>query len=113
MFLYRLCDKNGIILYIGKTKSINNRISQHRRNKKFTDIDYVEYIEIENISDIEILEIYMINHYKPKFNKEFSKGKDSTNFVLPENFDNIKWSYMVWDINKIKQEALKKCIWLV
>lgn len=66
-FVYRLIHNNEII-YIGKSTQINVRLTHHLRDKDF---DTVEVIQFDNEVDMCISEIYFINKYKPRLNKEF------------------------------------------
>ena len=60
---------NGDVVYIGKSRScIAVRLNSHYRdsNKDFDEV--ISYL-IEGDSDINVVEIYLINLYKPKYNK--------------------------------------------
>ena len=69
---YLLQDEE--IVYIGKSLSnMRNRTNQHSED---TDkiFNYIEYYEIENDSDIHLVEIAMITKHKPKYNKDSNSG---------------------------------------
>ena len=64
--LYRLYLEDDL-LYIGKSRCIKKRIKQHSYNKEF---NFFDFIEIKNESNKNLLEVYLIDKYKPKYNKE-------------------------------------------
>lgn len=84
-FVYRLIHNNEII-YIGKSTQINVRLTHHLRDKDF---DTVEVIQFDNEVDMCISEIYFINKYKPRLNKEFIYS-DVKSMSLKE-LDSILW----------------------
>ena len=72
-FVYRILDKNGEVIYVGKTESLPNRANQHFRrvnshlNKKANgEMERLQYIAMSSIALMDIKEIYYINLYKPK-----------------------------------------------
>ena len=83
--LLHLIHKNEII-YIGKSTQINVRLTHHLRDKDF---DTVEVIQFDNEVDMCISEIYFINKYKPRLNKEFIYS-DVKSMSLKE-LDSILW----------------------
>ena len=84
-FVYRLIHNNEII-YIGKSTQINVRLTHHLRDKDF---DTVEVIQFDNEVDMCISEIYFINKYRPRLNKEFIYS-DAKSMSLKE-LDSILW----------------------
>lgn len=77
--IYILYDNYNIV-YVGKSlSSIENRIKSHNKDKLFNS---VKYIEFKSDSDIDLYEVYLINKYKPIYNKEFVRGCDG--LTLPE-----------------------------
>lgn len=65
MYIYRIKDNTKIIVYVGITKNLKSRHACHSVKGEI-----LEYIKIENSSLSCILELYLINKYKPKFNKD-------------------------------------------
>lgn len=81
--VYRYVDLNGEIIYVGKTENLKKRFNQHKSEDMYKECYKVEYIELENVADIEIYETYYINKYHPKYN--LSKVYDSKpSFFIPE-----------------------------
>jgi len=92
MYIYRFKDKNDDIIYIGKAKSMTSRMSGHNHldNECYKAIVKIEYSKLENNDESSIYERYLINKYKPKYNKEFNNNS-TFRFELPE----VKWK--LWD----------------
>ena len=71
------------IIYVGKTtRKINTRMNEHfsKRghlpHKCYKNIGKIEYIEVSSDADARLIELYLINKYKPKYNTE-GKAQDS------------------------------------
>ena len=78
MYVYRFKDYLGSIEYVGITKNINKRISQHIKNKKTRGTEIIEYYSNASESYIKRLEQYLIYKYKPKKNKLIYSVDDVT-----------------------------------
>jgi excinuclease UvrABC nuclease subunit len=66
--VYFLCDENDIVIYIGKSISIYQRLASHLFSKEWaSDIKYSHYIAVEE-KDLDKMETYFINKYRPKYN---------------------------------------------
>lgn len=70
--IYLLCDCEEVV-YVGKSTAINGRLSTHKASDKL--FDSVVILEINNVADMHILELVLINKYKPKYNID-SKAED-------------------------------------
>ena len=74
--VYIMHDKNDNIIYVGKAVSLKNRVRQYfRKNNKtariekmVSQINYFEYIVVDNEAEALILECNLIKKNKPKFN---------------------------------------------
>lgn len=64
MGVYFLFDK-GILVYIGQSVHVGSRVANHAGTKEF---DSATYIPVE-ISLIDEVEAFLIEYYKPKYNK--------------------------------------------
>lgn len=82
--LYILYEKDNIV-YIGKSENIKSRVNQHKKDKIFDSVQSILFIDNANI---DIYEPYLINKYKPKYNKEFVRLDYCIN--LPEIILNKK-----------------------
>ena len=69
--VYRHLNKNGEIIYIGKSKNLLSRQRSHRDNSSwFDDIDKIEYINLSSKIEMDVAELYLINKYTPINNKK-------------------------------------------
>lgn len=86
--LYRFIsgNKKPKILYIGKSTNLNKRLFHHPVRDASYVTEHISRIEVItglSLADIDLLEIYLINKYKPKYNKDC---KSDTNFTLDFSF---------------------------
>ena len=90
-YIYKLLNDSNDVLYVGKTKNLIKRITQHF-NKGHLNIDCynntkkILYCCLENQTDMDVYEIYYINIYSPLYNSEFKA--ESSN--LTNTFNNIE-----------------------
>lgn len=81
--------ETGEVIYIGKTDaSLKQRIDAHQKEDNFApyiglwDIDY---LELQNSTETDIIEKYLINYYKPILNtKDNVTGLSNMSITLPE-----------------------------
>lgn len=71
--VYVICDKNDLVLYVGESQNISNRLQEHRDGKEEATKNYLEYfyrVEIFRAEPVDRLinEIYFINLLTPIFN---------------------------------------------
>ncbi len=94
--IYHL-KSNGVVVYVGQTKNIRNRIAQHLYNsdKEFDDIDFFE-VDDELLNDAEAREIV---HFKPKYNK-----------LLPSSSLYINEKELLSQVEKLVKKSLKPII---
>lgn len=70
-YLYRFLNKERDIIYIGKTDNIVTRMKQHFGGKGhlsddiYEDVASIEFLEFETKADMDFLELYFINTFKP------------------------------------------------
>lgn len=72
-YIYRFCNKNKEVIYVGLTKEIGGRMYHHFNNghlneDAYEETDAIEYVEVGCETTMNLLEIYLINKYKPKYN---------------------------------------------
>ena len=70
---------DGVVVYIGKSKNIKNRVREHRKDKNFNEIHSILF---KNDGDIDLYEPYLINKYKPIYNKDLVRR--NAGVYLPE-----------------------------
>ena len=81
--------KNGgtKVLYIGKTKNIDNRVKSHYTNSAFGGryfIVKIYYFEVESKTDADHLEYVLINKYHPRYNKQLKNPNIHTDMKEPK-----------------------------
>jgi len=66
-----LLYKNNALVYIGISKNVYVRILEHsfEDKKDFDSIEVINTKEDANYTITEIMEIFLINHYRPQYNK--------------------------------------------
>lgn len=110
-YIYKFLNYKNEIIYIGKTKNINNRIKQHftittnyinsndsNKNIKifsghlpdecYQNVKRILVATVENQLTAELYETYFINKYKPKYNTDKLYNE---HFSTPIEFDGIVW----------------------
>lgn len=100
-FTYRFINNDSEVIYVGKAENLEQRLKAHRSKKenKYKEMKYVEYIEVEKEIDAFILETYYINKYDPKYNNNWQK-KDGTNLKIYD----YRWElYTPSTLNTINQ----------
>lgn len=82
--IYRFIDKDDIILYVGKAKSLKNRLSSYFNNSKGMSgktkvmVDHAvrfEYTVVETEHDALLLEATFIKKFQPRYNVMLKDGK--------------------------------------
>ena len=68
-------DKNGTVIYVGKAKNLKNRVRSYFHGSHNTktellvsEIEDLEWIVVESNIESLVLEINLIQRYKPKYN---------------------------------------------
>ena len=67
--VYAMYDVNDKLIYIGQSKDMKHRISQHPKRAKFA---YVKVKTTDTIDERTKLEIQLIKRLKPKLNKQLN-----------------------------------------
>ena len=107
-YTYRFVDTNENVIYVGYTgQTMAKRISQHFTKghlpkKCYKSIARIDYIKWDSKSDAQVMEVYYINKYHPKFNKLDKQG-DRLNIQIE---DEKEWKvYQVIKKPNVKYEA--------
>lgn len=97
-FLYKFNAKDNLVIYIGRTKNLKQRIYSHINKghlpkECYDSIESIEYVQLSAI-DVDLLELFLIDKYRPKYNK-LSKyeGESNTIFDLDKDLQWIKLDY--------------------
>lgn len=81
-FIYKYV-KDSEIIYIGKTKRpLNERINEHK--KDLPDGCRIYYFECSSESDMNIVELFLIDKYKPVCNKDCNDDAAHTSYRFEE-----------------------------
>lgn len=103
--VYRFLDKEGSVLYVGKTQSLPHRVMQHTSKKGHLPkecldaIDKIEFIAMESTVLMDIKELYYINIYRPKYN--FNNVYSEPSIIIP-GLGGDKWED-ISEFEKAKQ----------
>ena len=96
-YTYRFKDINNNVIYVGFTgQTMAERMNQHFTKghlpaECYKSVASIEYMKFKTKSDAQVMEVYFINKYKPKFNK-LNKKSDALTINLGEE----KWKvYLV------------------
>jgi len=83
--VYKHLDEDENILYIGKSKSLLYRQRQHKKNAEwFEEVDSIEYCTFSSKSEMDLVEVYLINTLSPKYNKKDKRDDIFTSLKLDE-----------------------------
>lgn len=95
--LYTLKDREGRILYIGKSVNVYNRLKQHiggnRRSRLFAqDIAEIEVVFVSDPFYLELYETYAINTLRPLYNvdKHFKPVETDETFEIDIKINDLK-----------------------
>lgn len=99
-YIYRFLNKNDEVIYVGKTKlSLKKRILEHIKLKllneqQLSEVYKIQYVEIDNEFDWHLLEIFYINYFKAKYNKQFKINNDIDYSILNLSYflEKYKWN---------------------
>lgn len=109
--VYKHINKNGNIIYIGKSKNLKQRQRQHKKTTEwFNDIDEIEYMEFETKTGMDIAELYLINKYSPTNNKKDNRGENVDYMTIDENWKKFDISSLLINRNKkLGNTSLDNC----
>lgn len=104
-YIYRFKDINDNVIYIGYTgQQLSERINQHWTKghlpkKCYSSVSKIEYQKYKTKADAQIMEVIMINKYKPLYNK-LNKQNDNITINIGEEKE---WKvYRVFDVKAKK-----------
>lgn len=83
-FIYKYV-KDGQIVYLGKTKRpLNQRINEHKHKKDLPDGCDIYFFECSSESDMNIAELFLIDKYKPVYNRDCNDAQTQTSYFFEE-----------------------------
>ena len=107
-YTYRFVNANNDVIYVGYTgQSMSKRIGQHFTKghlpkKCYKSIARIDYIKWDTKSDAQVMGVFFINKYHPKFNR-LDKQDDRLNIQVT---DEKEWkTYQVIKNPNVKGEA--------
>ena len=109
-YTYRFKDINNNVIYVGFTgQTMAERMNQHFTKghlpaECYKSVVSIEYMKWKTKSDAQVMEVYFINKYKPRFNK-LNKKSDALTINLGEE----KWK--VYQVLKKADTRSKKGNW--
>ena len=90
---YKFMNDNAKVIYIGKSKNISKRLSSHFRGKKghlpkevYDSTAKIEIIKTPDHATALALEQYLINKYKPRYNKIDKEHNINSKVVVNEDY---------------------------
>ena len=91
-YVYRYVGQNGTVLYVGITNNLKNRICQHQRDKlsEISKSAKIEYFPVKYQEDADLLETYLISHFKTGQYFNVSKTKKG-NVSFLRNCEYLPW----------------------
>lgn len=101
-YVYKLLDKKGNVLYVGKTNDLKRRLTEHISNQEWrNEIDSLYYAVCRDDFEQRTYENYYIIKSNPKYNKQ--DRSFSTHIILPE----LKWKKFE-DIEDFDRDEIAK-----
>lgn len=102
-YVYKLLDKKGNVLYVGKTNNLQRRLTEHITNQEWgNEIDSLYYAICRDDFEQRTYENYYIIKSNPKYNKQDKSF--STHIILPE----LKWKKFENEEALKEDEVMKK-----
>lgn len=88
--IYRFFNINGEVIYIGKAKDLQKRLSNHNHLPKecYDERVEIDFAVFETIDDMDLAERYFIPKYKPKYNVMMKENNLSVDI---DKFEKVKW----------------------
>ena len=85
--IYRMYDKTGKVVYVGKSQNLYRRLQQHIGKDTNTayfidEIDYFEWLQENNPIFQNLLEAIFIAYHEPKYNDEVKDKRRAENELL-------------------------------
>lgn len=116
---YRFIDTSENAIYIGSAKNIHTRLNQHFSNKgsnvdkeAYKNTARVEIIKTKSYGQALDLEQYLINEYKPRYNKRDKSHNINSKVVNNEEeykkLENWQLYYQLQELDKEKINLTKK-----
>lgn len=111
---YRFIDTTENTIYIGSAKKIHTRLNQHFSKKgsnvgkeAYSKTARVEICKCGDYATALALEQYLINKYKPKYNKKDKNHNINSKAVInPEYYENLENWQLYYELQKLDKEKI-------
>ena len=112
---YRFLDTTENIIYVGSAKNINRRLNSHLRGKgsnlskdAYSQVARAEIVKTESYGKALDLEQFLINKYKPKYNKkDKSKNINSKVVTNEEEYKNVEHWKLYYELKTLDKDKVK------
>ena len=97
MHIYKYLNYNDEVIYIGQSKNWRRRYYEHNTQDKkmMSEVRKIYIMSCQDKLEMDILELYFIQYYKPKYNNKQSK------YLIPSIIPvNKKWELVKGESNK-------------
>lgn len=110
--VYKMIDKNGKVIYVGKSKALKNRVSQYFQNidshnyktrKMIENVDSFECVFTDTETEALVLENELIKLFSPKFNIRLKDDKSYPYIIVSTSEEFPKVKFMRFLNNKRKK----------
>lgn len=104
-YIYRFKDVKNNIIYVGKTcRKLDDRMGEHFGGKGhlpkecYSSVAKIEYMAVKTDADALLVEVYLINKYRPIYNKQNKSNHigQTINLDVSENWK----TYRIYKANK-------------
>ena len=96
-YVYRFLNSKKEIIYVGKSKNLTNRLYAHFNNQQkdwMGEICFIEVAKFQDGATMSIYELYYIDLFKPKYNRDGVYNDSLTSIELPSvNFSVYEFNY--------------------
>ena len=111
---YRFIDTTENTIYIGSAKNIHTRLNQHFSNKgsnvgkeAYGKTARVEICKCDDYATALAMEQYLINKYKPRYNKKDKSHNINSKVVAnPEYYENLENWQLYYELQKLDKEKI-------
>lgn len=109
-YVYKFLNKDGDIIYIGKTQKLKNRMMQqhftlnsHLYSGVYFQTEKVMAAELISHEEMDIYERYLINIHSPRHNTRM-KNNDAFSFELPA----LNWEEIPFSTSKMEKQLMRE-----
>lgn len=116
-YIYRFKDVKNNIIYVGKTcRKLDDRMGEHFGGKGhlpkecYNSVAKIEYMTVKTDADALLVEVYLINKYRPLYNKQNKSNHvgQTINLDINENWKTYRVFKNEIDIEPINE--FKGCL---